>query len=610
MGESSAAPPGSNAPSVVDITDTGRSDDERGTEATRYLCAGAYLETGYRDAVLNEVLDQRLRAVAPSYGIDIVPVLRHCLRARRREIIRNAVLATVLVLVVFLSPPVAVIVVAVSAVVYGVRNVLAGLRALGRGKLGEGLGFILRGVIVFFAFSLLSAVPAAIAGLGLATLATKSDISVTSLEAAGSGSVGFGLLLLCVGWAAIAVERIASHRTLLDELSPGRFDPGAAPPEAPAHRDRIRFLERAQGGNVTFFARTAASRPYVGTGYLRAPWHLTIPLVPANRSGNGAANTLPAGSPAPGHRDGMTIDDLYTAMRVALAQLTHRDLPDGLRLRGLSLQERLFVPGLLAERSPLLEPDSRLPRHRIRHDEMRALAAAGRHRATQCLSARVTSWEGELEVSIFLYFSIRGNMLYIEFAGTSLPSINERFHDVDSYEKLTGAVHFRLTREALGSLPRLLVMSPVRLYREGRDRLLNTSDLKSQAREIEGRLAFDYGARSSVRELGAVQEVDQYFHGLDAQHYIDVVERRVVTVVGEVLGRFGYSAAEFLGRAATIIDQHNTFNSTNYNTANHEHITTNVSGGTFNGPVSMGGGTQSNFMGGGQSGAGTPAGTV
>jgi hypothetical protein len=66
------------------------------TEATRYLCAAAYLEPRFADRVVERVLHERHRAVAPSYGVDLHAVVRHCLAARRRKLVRALVLTIVL----------------------------------------------------------------------------------------------------------------------------------------------------------------------------------------------------------------------------------------------------------------------------------------------------------------------------------------------------------------------------------------------------------------------------------------------------------------------------------------------------------------------------------
>jgi hypothetical protein len=43
------------------------------SESTRYLCAAAYLDRGFANQVITKVLEGEHRAVAPSYGVDVVP---------------------------------------------------------------------------------------------------------------------------------------------------------------------------------------------------------------------------------------------------------------------------------------------------------------------------------------------------------------------------------------------------------------------------------------------------------------------------------------------------------------------------------------------------------
>ena len=71
-------------------------DPERVSDATRYLCAGAYLDPEFRDRCLREVYYQFKRIVAPSYGFDLVTVLDACLRARTLAVFRDLTILIVL----------------------------------------------------------------------------------------------------------------------------------------------------------------------------------------------------------------------------------------------------------------------------------------------------------------------------------------------------------------------------------------------------------------------------------------------------------------------------------------------------------------------------------
>ncbi len=69
--------------------------------ATRYLCAAAHLDQAFTDRAIEENLDRPYRAFVPSYGVDLVPVLKHCLQARRRRTIRDALLTVVALAALF-----------------------------------------------------------------------------------------------------------------------------------------------------------------------------------------------------------------------------------------------------------------------------------------------------------------------------------------------------------------------------------------------------------------------------------------------------------------------------------------------------------------------------
>jgi len=66
------------------------------TEASRYLCAAAYMDGRFADRVVERVLREPHRAVAPSYGVDLHAVVRHCLAARRRTFARGLALTAIL----------------------------------------------------------------------------------------------------------------------------------------------------------------------------------------------------------------------------------------------------------------------------------------------------------------------------------------------------------------------------------------------------------------------------------------------------------------------------------------------------------------------------------
>jgi hypothetical protein len=68
------------------------------SEATRHLCVAMHLDRDLARRAMREVIDGDVRAIAPSLGVDLGLVVRHCLVARHRQRVRDAVLVCVILL--------------------------------------------------------------------------------------------------------------------------------------------------------------------------------------------------------------------------------------------------------------------------------------------------------------------------------------------------------------------------------------------------------------------------------------------------------------------------------------------------------------------------------
>lgn len=65
-------------------------------DITRYLCAAAEISPRFRTKVFKQIIDSSVRFVAPSYGVDMPLVARHCLRGQLRDFIVEAALSLLL----------------------------------------------------------------------------------------------------------------------------------------------------------------------------------------------------------------------------------------------------------------------------------------------------------------------------------------------------------------------------------------------------------------------------------------------------------------------------------------------------------------------------------
>lgn len=72
------------------------------TEATRLMCAAAYLDGTFAQDVVDEIIHEHHRAVQVPTGVDIATVAKHCVAACRQKVIRDLALATDLLLAIVL----------------------------------------------------------------------------------------------------------------------------------------------------------------------------------------------------------------------------------------------------------------------------------------------------------------------------------------------------------------------------------------------------------------------------------------------------------------------------------------------------------------------------
>jgi len=75
--------------------------DYKQTATTRHFCAAAHLNWRLRNQVINNFLFKKFEAIGPSPGVDLVAVLKHCIAARRRKMLRDILLSFLFVFAVF-----------------------------------------------------------------------------------------------------------------------------------------------------------------------------------------------------------------------------------------------------------------------------------------------------------------------------------------------------------------------------------------------------------------------------------------------------------------------------------------------------------------------------
>ncbi|URM92318.1 hypothetical protein LUW75_22820 [Streptomyces sp. MRC013] len=264
-----------DAPAAGDVAAPVATGREPG-DATRYLCAAAYTDPAFARSVVDGVLGDRLGAVAVSPGVDLVPVARHSLTARRLRRERDRRLTVAYVVIALFGP----------AWLLFARLALSLLAAVSTAPVAYPA---VRGRHL----PRPSAWRLAAAGAGLLVTGAAAGAVLSAVPLPGvvrwlTGGYWYGvppLLAVAVG-VGLAVRTVLDEEVDVDARMRGALRRGAFAPDGlprpgavePWAAARIAAVADAQRGNVRCHSGFS---PFVGYGRRESEWTLSVPLLPA-----------------------------------------------------------------------------------------------------------------------------------------------------------------------------------------------------------------------------------------------------------------------------------------------------------------------------------------
>ncbi|NUT39143.1 MAG: hypothetical protein HOV86_04070 [Thermoactinospora sp.] len=356
-------------------------------------------------------------------------------------------------------------------------------------------------------------------------------------------------LSLLVPLAAVGVAlayRCAVYLTLAGGLRPGSPAPPAYTTDYKL-RGRLAYIEQAQWGNITMYA---TEDPFMGAGVVTRTWSIAVELDRVRRGGTAEARSTIQESP-------VDIDpvELHGFVRRRLTDMRERVLRPWEGIHHLDIGDQVVVRGVfpVADWSrrqaphPMLGKDG-LPRYRATPEEIAAIIRhpQGGVRYYQRVTVGNTGQEirdasghlvapaadQEALTSAFIYLAVEGRMLYTQFVVTVLPPASRPYHVVDqlpvagsgriAWEALA-AVRLTILRDALAA-PWRLARSVAQAVRQG------------MSAPVPGdHPVYPYGARFSVRELGASPTLQTFVQSLDVAKYTRMIEQRLTEAVLDFL---------------------------------------------------------------------------
>jgi hypothetical protein len=572
-------------------------DAGRVTSATRYLCAAGYLAPEFANKVIGELIASH-RAVAPSRGIDLEPIIRHCLKARRMKLIRDIALSVLLLAGLVTATVPLVFVLAVTFVCGFLPGARWDRRSLG----GKALAALAAAIAAFLIGGVLVVgVVIIVVVFVVARLAGSGGGAGGSLPLSGFFSVGF-FAFWALAYVALLIGTVVRYfwlrnKTLVDWLRPG----ATAPPfrlESPRVENRIAEVRRAQYGNLTLYDTWD---PFVGTGFIPHDligkgkkddlpvWSIAIELSRA-----GASRDLLGFSA----RDRVDIDpvELHKVLRARLLQLNDPELPVSQRVAFITVDDHLVGEGRFGWDSPLIDRQRMIPYSQVSPEAAEALARApqGRLRYYQRVSISdegqpvltgdrrqvIGPVDREVITSALVYVAVEGHMFYLQFVPKALAPINQAFRDIDKLpQSSSGKFLGKVLLDALRGAFLDITTAPYNVYKALRLSFKEWRNFTEEARAATEYAYADVGANMSVREWGSQGDHQTYLQALDTDKYTQIIERLVLETVLDFLVAKGADTTAYRAKAAAIINS------------------TIISGNTGDWNVNTGAGTQANVTG-------------
>ncbi|MFI7630118.1 hypothetical protein [Microbispora rosea] len=524
--------------------------------ATRHLCAGVHFDRTFRGIVLRQVHNDTAHMIAPSYGFDLVPVVRHAWWAWGLETAQHLCVLMVFALGCAVNAPAALSVVSglgfwfmARLVIRSARTVLP-LRAKAatdkwlhrtrwRSESDElrqqtrllrlsGVGCVV-----------LAMTPPLMAGfsripLGEMTRATALFALLIALVVGGKGAAERICLNRMHHAASLRPRKLTLRQQAIhDQQShPYVVYRRPSPPEPEADPERF-----------TFELIDEARSPFVGSGELVHRWlpPLTIQLM---RSAKGLENPLEHTSMEEREYPKAPFEthELVAHLKKAMAPMGDSDDPTG--LRGFSMRDRLYI----AESDVLPSPEWLRKRPNQNDIDKTINDPYDRVHHFLEIGANVA---GELVTTVFLRVTVKGRALSLDFATCALTRTPVDYQVLNAFAESGTSAVMRSTLRGLFDLPSQvaemwrLVEAPLLLIGAVRAR---------KNRMLKPRRGMAIGPQLSIREEKSTPWKHAQLDEVTIHDHMKLIEQRLLKATEDFLEKHKLDTSAFKKKADSIIN--------------------------------------------------------
>ncbi|MFC7380641.1 hypothetical protein [Sphaerisporangium rhizosphaerae] len=523
--------------------------------ATRNLCAGVYLDRNFRSTVIQKVYNDTRRRVAPSYGFDLVAVVRHAWRAWALEVIQDVGILGMLLMGFVANAPVTLTAVSWIALGHLVRMALRNALVLAPLKAKEvadrwlhrdrwaSEGELLRVHARLLRISLGASLPLLLVPMVVSGLVGRPLARVVE------GAVW--LVALVATWAAgsavakrIAINKMHNAKSLRIVPRTGRLAAISFQEKHPCVvYSRPQSAEPARKGRA-LVTPTLFDDPdpfdepslFVGSGRLIHRWlpPLAIQLLPSD-----ADAPVDIDIPFEAHELVGRLKKDLDAMR------PEEDAHHPTKLRGLECRSRLYIAeadvSATNRESLHVHPDSQDLESIIDHP----------NKLYHHFLEIVVTDTGELVTSIYLRVTVKGRALSLDFAACALTRTPEEYGIFDAGGRSGWIAVVRSALTGLRDLPLTVGMvwrvaaAPATLVRAVR---------ASKRGAYPRRHVPGSGTQASIRELKSMKWEEASLDKFTIYDYMKIIEQHLLKTTKEFLDGRGLDTSTFEKQASTIIN--------------------------------------------------------
>ncbi|MFE9247118.1 hypothetical protein [Nocardiopsis sp. NPDC006938] len=526
------------------------------TGATRHLCSGVYVDEGFRELVIDEVCTAPERRVAPSYGFDHVPVMRHAWWATHlHAFLRLTMLASVIaphllghtvasvlttggLVVLFLLDRAA----HLYTVITREDDPLSSPREQRNKKKQRRRLFPLPGTLDVRTRDEARRLKTT----GLQVLAVVGAMALLCVsqpaQALVAAYAGGGVLLVSVLVGVIGQLRVNRVYVPGSILRPERLSAREKVVDHQQTHPCVVYQRPVHKGNEedkddALFTLFGKDSPFVGAGELVYQWNppMSVQLL------------RPGGNDEPLHErehryPPFRTDELVEHLREAVDQLCGDD--EDVRLP-VSVRDRIYVA------ASDISGDRSLTRGSIGPGAMRRVINEQRSGHFHFLEVSVPDADSELVATVLLHVVLRGRTLSLFFAACALTRTPDRFRRAEEFgqhgKRAVAAAGFRALRDLpheVTGLWRVVrypwVLAKALLYR----RDLTTTPIRN----------LSIGSRVSVRQEIAQKWSKVQLDKTRVLSHMKTVEQRLLKATSDFLHSRGVDISEFDDRATQIIN--------------------------------------------------------